>query len=74
MFGEDYEDEEELPPEIQYRDLRRRSFEAAALWVIAAVVLGIVPSRLGFIVAGAGTLGALALAAYWHVKLRRLSG
>ena len=72
MFGED--DEEELPPGIEYSDLRRRSLEAAAIWVIAAVILGIVPSRLGFIVAGAGTLGALALAGYWHLKLRRLSG
>jgi hypothetical protein len=72
VFEED--DEEELPPEIEYADLRRRSLEAAALWV-GGVALGIGSGLMEIAIAGviaaAGALSALLLAAHWHLRLRR---
>ena len=75
MFGEDYEEEPEAPPEVEYADLRRRFLVTAAGWVAVVVALwlfGFLAPGIALVAALSGGGSALALAGYWGWKLRRL--
>ena len=75
MYGEDYEDEDELPPEVEYADLQRRFLFTAAGWVAAVAllyVLGFLAPGFAIVAAATGGVSALAFTGYWWNRRRGL--
>ena len=75
MFDED--DEPEAPPEVEYADLQRRFFVAAAGWVGVVALLwafGFLDLGFAIVVAVAGGGSALGFALYWRWRLGQVTG